>query len=229
MKLPFLVAIAAPVLFSAPLAPRPQQAPSSQLETKGACSPIAPNNHGSINIKCDGFTAKKIDVIQKLLSKLTSDQVKDQDVLLAKLEEILEADRQIQKIVTPRVIPNEIIGMLGRSPWATCAPTHVTFRTRRYDMEAQKLADQISEVMVHRGEIDTDITSGDLVRKDDDPDIRMVGNEASYCVVSLLYQLGNAGLSVKADPPSDQGRPEGLAPGRKGDLIIYVYPKGLNP
>lgn len=91
-----------------------QSAATSQVETKGSCSPIAPNNQGSITITCTGFSEKQNQQILGFIKQLSSDQAKDQEVLLAKLDEVLAAIKA-SKGQSQRIISDEIQQRMRRS------------------------------------------------------------------------------------------------------------------
>ena len=82
-------------------------------ETKGTCSNIFNDNHGTIKITCTGFSQKQIEQITMLLKGISQTQAKDQDVLLQKLEEVLVAVKAVQ---TPN--PNKKVTSYKCNGWA---------------------------------------------------------------------------------------------------------------
>jgi len=58
--------------------------------TTGQCSPIAPNNSGSITINCQGIPAKLGTQLVEILNRVAKKQL-DPDAVMARLDEILRA------------------------------------------------------------------------------------------------------------------------------------------
>ncbi len=58
--------------------------------TSGPCSPIAPNNSGSITINCPGMSKEQGQKLIDILNKILKDQL-DPNVVMKKLDEILKA------------------------------------------------------------------------------------------------------------------------------------------
>jgi hypothetical protein len=56
--------------------------------TSGPCSPIAPNNSGSITINCPGISKQQGEQILKLLNKIFAEKL-DMNAVMSKLDEIL--------------------------------------------------------------------------------------------------------------------------------------------
>jgi hypothetical protein len=64
-------------------------ADSRNLETSGECSPISPDNQGTITIQCTGLSERQSKLILDLLRKISSRQSGDRDALMSKLDEVL--------------------------------------------------------------------------------------------------------------------------------------------
>jgi hypothetical protein len=58
--------------------------------TSGPCSPIAPNNTGTIRIDCQGVSAKLGSQLVEILNRIANRQL-DPNAVMAKLDEILHA------------------------------------------------------------------------------------------------------------------------------------------
>jgi hypothetical protein len=124
-----------------------QSAATSQVvtETKGSCSPIAPDNQGSITITCTGFSEKQNRQILGFIKQLSSDQAKDQEALLAKLDEVLAAikasngqsQRTISDEIQQRMRPS--LDQFGGQIVQINAPSG--------DMESSNLALRIKEIL----------------------------------------------------------------------------------
>lgn len=70
VKVPVLSMLA--LFIAAPIGVHAGQA-AQQNETKGVCSPIAPDNRGSITINCSGFSDKQYRVLKDFLGQLSSE------------------------------------------------------------------------------------------------------------------------------------------------------------
>ncbi len=199
-------------------------------ETKGSCSPIAPNNQGSIVIKCDGFTEKQNKILRDFLNQLSTAQAKDQDELITKLDEILEAVRATQLQITPRVISEETQQNILRSAWGTCPTENVRIVAPHNDIEAEHLATQIRDIF-RRGGMNAGVEYQDLKRGEQDPDIKTVANFSNICGLNYVEYFLSPLFVVRAEqiqPPSNLRTKEEIDAFNfdpKVPVFVYVYPK----
>jgi len=124
-----------------------KQGPISE-ETKGVCSPIAPDNKGTITITCSGFSDKQNKQIMDFLKQLSSEQAKDQEVLLQKLDQIIATLRATQR---PRKITDEAATTILRSNWGFCAQVPIIVVAPSGDDEAGSLAVQLVNLFSRAG------------------------------------------------------------------------------
>lgn len=223
-----LLACAAIITFGLPIAAGSQDTTPHQnevTETKGVCSPIAPNNRGSITVTCSGFSERENKRILELLHKLSDQRASEQDALLAKIEELLVALKASQKINTPRTIPPDIQEqIISYSNWAICAPTSVSIFAPKDDSEAQDLAVSIREVLRHVG-ITSRISYEPISKPSAETiDLKTVSTDLNgTCIEDYLVGNLKKRLAIVSEhKSSDAMSPERL---RTPPFYIYVYPR----
>jgi len=74
---------------------------AQQSSTSGPCSPIAPNNSGSVTINCPGLSKQEGDQMLKILNKILGDQL-DPEAVMTKLDEIQKGVNEIKQAHAPR-------------------------------------------------------------------------------------------------------------------------------
>jgi hypothetical protein len=231
MKLPFIALMLFFPLHSPEVAHEVTASPQSTAETKGSCSPIAPDNRGTINITCSGFSEKQNKIIANFLQQLSSNQSKDQDVLLAKLNELLELTRSLERQSSRRIIPTEaMMGARSGFVWATCETTIAEVIVPHDDEEAAHLANQLADIL-RSGGVPSRVDFGNFPESKHDPDIRTVTDIGGMCAVNgLLAAIGRT-LVVQTDLIKGEGESGRSQPTDNGanpvptHLQIYVYPK----
>lgn len=67
--------------------------PLQTSTTSGPCSPIAPNNSGSITINCAGISKQQGEEMLRILNKILTERL-DTKTVLAKLDEVLQIVEQ---------------------------------------------------------------------------------------------------------------------------------------
>jgi len=199
---------------------------SQKNETKGDCSSIAPNNSGNITITCSGFSDRQNQQIISFLKQLSSQQGKDQDIVLRRLDEIMSALKSAQLAATPRVISEEMQRYMLSDNWAICAPQSVRIIAPRGNTEAGELAIQLRGFLRRVGQ-DAQVDYQDVRReRDDQTDLKFVLNQTDNCVSQYL----NIRLSSTFKIRFEQGAPYDVsqsrhAPNPAHPVIIYVYPR----
>jgi hypothetical protein len=73
--------------------------------TSGPCSPIAPNNSGTITIQCGGISTKLGNQLVVILNRIAKNQL-DPDAVMAKLDEIQRGVNEIREAGAPRRLSN---------------------------------------------------------------------------------------------------------------------------
>jgi hypothetical protein len=206
---------------------------SSHADTKGSCSPIAPNNQGSITITCKGFSDEQVKVITRFLHQLSSDQVKDQNQLLHKLDEILKAVQENQVRNNPRVIPDETIRQISYSPWATCSPENVRIIAPHDDQEASQLALQIQSIFRNNG-MQARVEYRSLPPNTTNPvDLRIFTTVFNSCgvqffTVNVFHQFKISMEDYRSPKNVSPEEVKKQAANPKLPVEIYIYPK-LSP
>ena len=119
--------------------------------TQGACSPIAPNNTGSITIKCSGFSDKENEQILRILKGLSSDQAKEQESILSKLEEVLKTVKSTQRLALPRTVSNEARDKIYYFNLSHDGPQQALVIAPQDDKESAALASQVRELIETAG------------------------------------------------------------------------------
>lgn len=231
MKLPFIALMLFFPLHSPEVPHEVTASPQSTAETKGSCSPIAPDNRGTINITCSGFSEKQNKIIANFLQQLSSNQSKDQDVLLAKLNELLELTRSLERQNSRRTIPTEaMMGARTGFVWATCAATLAEIIVPHDDEEAAHLANQIGDIL-RSGGVPSRVAFGNFPETTDDPDIRTVTDIEGMCAVNGLLVAAQRTLVIKTDLINRDGNSGQSQSGNTAanevpaHLLVYVYPK----
>jgi hypothetical protein len=122
-------------------------------ETKGICSPITPDNRGTITITCTGFSERQNRQILDFLHQLSAEQAKDQDVLLQKLNEIIETLKSAERQAVPRTISEESQRrILLDLDWGICALVPIVVVAPSGDNEAVTLAGQFRDLFRNAGQ-----------------------------------------------------------------------------
>jgi hypothetical protein len=231
MKLPFLALLLSFPMHSAETSQQLRVASQSTVETRGSCSPIAPDNRGTINITCSGFSEKQNKIIADFIQQLSSNQSKDQDVLLAKLNELLELTRSLQLQTSRRIIPMEaMMGARSGFVWVACSTVNAEITVPHDDEEAAHLANQLAGILGSGG-MPSRVDFGNFPESRHDPDIRTVTDIRGMCAVNgLLVAIGHT-LVVQTDLIKGEGESDSSRPTDTGanpvpaHLQIYVYPK----
>jgi hypothetical protein len=205
---------------------------AQQNETKGVCSPIAPDNKGSITINCSGFSDKQYRVLRDFLSQLSSEQAQQQDILLSKINEVLDTLRKQQSESRPRAIPDSDLQIISYANWGELPVSNIVITAPIDDVEAENFAKQIAGVF-ERGGMNVGIVYKRLSRGPEDPDLKIVHNNLNYyCTRFLLTSTWFAQqISVKYErinpPPgmTDKTSIEKYESDPTVTLSIFVYPK----
>ncbi len=97
----------------------PCLAVAQQSSTSGPCSPITPNNSGSITITCPGFSREQGDALLRIVNKIFANQL-DPNTVMSKLDEISLGIQDIQRRTGDRFITvaqaNALAQILRQSP-----------------------------------------------------------------------------------------------------------------
>jgi hypothetical protein len=72
--------------------------------TSGPCSPIAPNNSGTITIQCGGISPKLANQLIEMMNRIAKDR--DPDAVMTKLDAILKGVNEIRDATAPRRLTN---------------------------------------------------------------------------------------------------------------------------
>jgi len=202
--------------------------PHADVETKGICSPIAPNNQGTITITCTGFSDKQNRQILDFLHQLSIKQAGDQDALLSKLDEIIAAVKATQRQSSPRIITGEVRQQILRSNWGVCATEKVVIVAPTKDGEAQSLAEQIKKILDGVG-MQPKVVYDEMKKVPGNTEDLKISTSSSggYCTTRFLG--GNIGslLSVGFDSYPDSAKSPASGNGTSLDsaatVYIYVY------
>ena len=205
---------------------------AQQHETKGVCSPIALDNHGSITINCSGFSDKQYRVLRDFLGQLSSDQAKQQDLLLSRIDEILDALRKQATEAKPRVIPDSDLQLIANAAWGQIPVSNVHLIAPAGDVEAENLAKQIAGVF-RRGGMNVEMGYKPIRRGSNDPDLLVIRNATNaMCVTYLLVGTTFARqISVKSEqiaPPAnitDKAAIDKFQFDSSVPLTIVVFPR----
>jgi hypothetical protein len=108
--------------------------------TSGQCSPITPNNGGTITINCQGIPARLQGQILELLNRIAKDQT-TAEAILAKVDTCI-AQSAPRSITDPQRLAANLRIPAGRDPF------HVSIRATNSTSESQNYAEQIRNVFV---------------------------------------------------------------------------------
>ncbi len=197
---------------------------SKNNSTGGICSPSLPDNHGSVTINCSGFSDKQLKLIDKFLNQLSAKQAEEQDILLQKMNTILEVVRSTESVVKPRRLSRSDIMRLQRSGLNACAPVAIRFVVPPDDQEASDLAEEFSSVLSHRN-LDSMVIYRQLPPRQSDSDVSVSNGQQGVCLrqlitgntLSLTFAYYNS--SMTAPKQDDQQQP----------IVFFIYPKIVKP
>jgi len=224
-----LVVLLAILSSSAYLMCQKNQVKSLPNETKGACSPIAPYNQGSITIKCNGFTEQQDKILLNLLRQLSMARSKDQDALISKLDQILDTLHRRQQD-NPRAISEEAQNRIFNANWGRCSTENVKIIAPHGDVEAQNFARQIRDIFQHVG-MNAVVDFALLPKNENDPDLRTITNNQNFCGVDYVRKVLGETFSIRrelATPPPQLKTPEEIRNFEWDPslpVLIFVYPK----
>jgi hypothetical protein len=204
-----------------------KKASVANQETKGICSPITPDNRGTITITCTGFSERQNRQILDFLHQLSAEQAKDQDVLLQKLNEIIEALKSAERQAAPRTISEESQNMiLKNNAWGICASVPIVVLAPSGDNEAIALAGQFRDLFRRAGRISKVDYSRVTGPERDKTDVIIAPDPMDVCVPSYLMRGGAPlHLAMKIDSRGCDGA---ILPQRKDNspvTWVLVCPK----
>ena len=200
------------------------QTTKSSSETRGACSPIANNNQGSITIRCTGFSAEQNKQILEILHQLSLKRSRDQDAVLSKLNEVLATVRASQRQSASRVISPQQQSMILNSSWGECPKERILITAPNGDPEAQALAVQLEEIL-NRAGMESGITYDSLTKEaGDTEDLKIVYDEMLNCSVRNLVNPLKSIFQIGTEPRRSTSPPvSGKPQSRAVTTRIYVY------
>jgi hypothetical protein len=206
-------------------------ADSRNLETSGECSPISPNNQGTITIQCTGLSERQSKLILDLLRKISSRQSSDRDALMSKLDEVLATVKEAKRQSVPRVIsPQKQEQIISYSSWGTCANGPVLIVAPNDDTEAQGLAVQLGRILRQVGR-PADVVYQPMKKlPGNSVDFSIISNQTDPCTIRYLwgnlkdqFSISSAQL-VESTPPTNFAL-KNLTRGANVPVQIYVYSK----
>lgn len=115
--------------------------------TSGPCSPIAPNNSGTITIQCGGISSKLANQLLEMMNRIAKDR--DPDAIMKKLDNILKGVNEIREAASPREFSkgqhDRLISLVKQLP----APlsSNVVFDSVVGNAEAQRYGNHLSTAL----------------------------------------------------------------------------------